>query len=263
MTRLADYVKEPITVVEYEPPTVAETLGAMAKAVVTGEAPDPEDERLWAQAESMEAPSPGSVSNAFDKGARLAQPKPVDEPVDPALKRVKDRVRRSAGGRPAGSDEFTDLFAAGLITLIAFVLGPDFQPTAEEAKDLARPLGNILARRIDLAKKLGQDANDVVAFAVALMAYIVRVGPVATDRVRQAYRDRQERTRVGGIAEPPNYGGTGGVAAWPDAVASPGPSATYDPFNAIAKVRDHGLRGIERNASAPAGANPPLANNGQ
>lgn len=281
MPRLADYIDRPATgeagVPSFAPasplaeevftfpdqsqPTVRETVGRMVKEMVVpseaGYESAEELDQMYAQAEQSEAPNeivPKSrISAAFDSGAKLNMPKPKDEPVDPNLRRpVAKSTRRSPGGRPAGSDEFTDLFAAGMITLIAFTLGDDFQPTEEEAKDLARPLGNIIARRIDLAKKLGQDANDVVAFAVALMAYGVRVGPIAADRVRESYRDRQHRSRTNRLAEPPNRGGTDSMVPGSDAGTSPEFGQTRNPIDAITQARDAQFGFLDRDLGGAA-----------
>lgn len=286
MTRLADYIKpDPVlepsvpggdAVVEVydfpdqQQPTVKETVKRMVREVVVPDnTPDYESaeelERMYAAAEAGWAPNeivPKSrrMSEAFDSGAKLNMPQPKDEPTDPALKRPAKR--KTPGGRPPASDEFTDLFAAGMITLIAFTLGSDFQPTAQEAQDLARPLGNILARRIDLAKKLGQDANDVVAFAIALMAYTVRVGPVATEKVRDAYRDRQERARVHAIAEPPNRGGADGMVAGQDVGGGAGGVQAHNPFDALAKARNTQHRVLDRDLGVSANGNLPMASNG-
>lgn len=282
MTRLADYIRPDPVVADDDLPSVAtadpveqvfdfpdrpqpsvqETVGRMVR-VVAGEPTAEEMDAQWAAAEAGPAPEPNRVASAFDRGARLAQPKAPDEEVDPALKRgATPRSRKNPGGRPAGSDEFTDLFAAGMITLIAFTLGNEFQPTEDEAKDLARPIGNILARRIDLAKKLGQDANDVIAFAVALMAYGVRVGPIASDKVRESYRDRQQRTRLGRITEPSISRGTDGMDAGADVGTSPSNGPSHNPLASIAKARDISVGSLNRDFGYSPNGGLPMAADG-
>ena len=284
MTRLAEYIKpdiEPVVeetpsisadpveaVFEFpvkEQPSIKETVGRMVREVVVPGEPTAEQmDQQWAAAEAGPAqPDPGRVASAFDRGARLRQPEAPDEPVDPALKKGGPaRIRRNPGGRPAGSDEFTDLFAAGMITLIAFTLGDEYQPTEDEAKDIARPLGNILARRIDLAKKLGQDANDVIAFAVAIMAYSVRVGPIAAERVRESYHDRQQRTRLGRITEPSISRREDSVPPGPDAGPSPYDGATRNPRDVVAEARATQFGVLSRDLGDPANGHTPLADNG-
>lgn len=290
MTRLVEYLKDtPPSAAESTPsvtaphvvevfdfpdrpqPSVRETAKRMAREVVAPSKPGYESaeemETLFARAEQMDAPNAKgpSVSSAFDQGARLNQPKPPDGPVDPALKMPASRgprPRSSPGGRPAGSDQFTDLFAAGLITLLSFTLGEDFLPTEDEAKDLSRPLGNILARRIDLATKLGQDANDVVAFAVALMAYLVRVGPIATDKMRESYRDRQERLRTRTIAEPSYGGGEDSLATRDDASPSTGYGSPRRAIDVVTQARDAQLGVLDRDLGYSANGGSPLADHG-
>lgn len=236
--------------------------------------PDPEAEAKPKRRSRKAAPPKVDVSAAFDAGARLDLPEPTandpgGSPETPAESRRKRTPRQTAStptaARPAGSDEFTGLFAAGLITLIAFTLGDEFQPTEQEATELARPLGNIMSRRIDLAAKLGQDANDIVAFSIALMAYGVRVGPIAAGKARQWNDTRTSRTRgrsgvlPGGLGDP---AGTGGMAVGEDDGSSTFDGTPFDPFHAIAKVGGVGRGVIGRDLGQPANGRTSLAPNG-
>jgi len=257
----ADAVEQVFEFPDRPQPTVQETVKRMVREVIVPGEVDEIDEydETFVRAEQMEAPTPiparPNVAAAFDRGARLTMPPIPEGAKEPATKPAPARSRKSPGGRPAGSDEFTDLFAAGLITLIAFAAGDEFQPTADEAKDIARPLGNIMARRIDLAKKLGQDANDVIAFSIALMAYGVRVGPIATSRVREAYDDRQRRSRVDNVAgtgRAPDGGGTNGVFDGADAGPSSIVRPSYSPVDAIAQARNTQFGVIGRDLTIPA-----------
>lgn len=208
------------------------------------EEPKPKTRARKAKTEAI--PSKPDVMSAFDRGARLSLPEPSPAEVDPALvgKTRRRAPRGASSGRPTGSDELTSLFAAGLITLIAFTMGDDFQPTEQEATDLARPLGNIMARRIDLAAKLGQDANDVIAFTIAVMAYGVRVGPIAAQKTRDWNDDRVTRSKRTRVSDVGLSTGAGGMAVGNDGGQSPTDGTAYNPFDALAKARRNGLTGI-------------------
>lgn len=247
------------------PKPVRETVREMAKVVTYGEGFESAEE---IDAEVAREGSTSAVRSAFDRGATLAMPEPEPPPVIPSAASRPARPSRVKptpvkGGRPAGSDQLTDLFAAGLITLIAFTLGDWAQPEEQEAKDLARPLGNILARRIDLAAKLGQDANDTVAFAIALMAYLVRVGPIATERVRNVWADRQSRERVDRVLPGPRDSDReSGVPARGAARSGTGPSASYNPLDAVARARETGLRSLDRDFGYPVDGNTAVGDHG-
>jgi hypothetical protein len=135
-----------------------------------------------------EDPEP-TVGDAFDGHATLAfddtppvwprNPVPTGEPS-------RRQGTRAPRGRPAGAEDLTPLFATGLVLLTTFTVGEWASPTVDEANAIAVPLSNIMARRIDIAAKLGKDASDTIALAVALMAYSYRVVPLATERVRSS-----------------------------------------------------------------------------
>lgn len=201
------------------------------------------------------APKP-DISAAFDRGAGVANlvledapiwPKnPVPPSGGPGRKKTTSGVRQ----RPAGAEDLEGLFATGFILLTVFVIGEWASPTAEESTAIARPLANILARRIDLAARLGRDASDTIALAIALLSYLARVGPIAAERVREQVAARGKRERV--VREPrpsgghPDGGGTGGVAVGEDNGQSAYDGTALDPFHAIAQARNVGLGVLDR-----------------
>jgi len=198
-------------------------------------------------------PRPPSIGEAFD-GATLVLPDasplwPVNPvPSGEAPRRPVERTRR---GRPPGAEDLTPLFATGLVLLTTFVVGEWAAPTADEANAIAVPLSNILARRIDLAAKLGRDASDTIALVVALMAYAYRVIPLTTERVREGLERRQEErvSRAGrGAAEFADGSGTHGMAAGKGNGEGAGGGSPYDPFDALAKARATGLSVLDRGA---------------
>lgn len=135
------------------------------------------------------------IARAFDDGASLRMDvpdEPSDAPRPPTGTRRRGR-RAGTGTRPAGSDELGNLAITGLILLVSFGVGDWAAPTADEGKAIAVPLGNILARRIDLAAKLGKDAGDTVALTIAVTVWLARVGPEGIERGRTAYRERAAR----------------------------------------------------------------------
>lgn len=274
--RLADYIKDTPPVEPSAPeadtpveqvfdfpdrpqPTVVKTVERMAREVILpGEPTADEMEAAWEAAAQTETKP--DIAGAFARGAKLRQPEPLDEEVDPTIKAPRSsRLRKNPGGRPAGSDQFTDLFATGMIVLISFSLGDEFLPTEDEAKDLARPIGNMLARRIDLAKTLGQDANDVVAFSIAMMAYMVRVGPIAVDRVRSSYSDRQERIRTNRVSGAGLANGEDSMAARDDGREPAGRGATRSPLDVIAQTRADQFGVLGRDLGAPSNGRAALA----
>jgi hypothetical protein len=218
-------------------PSVREVIHRMTDVLTTGRPPERAEVDLGAM---------------FDRGAANL----VLEDVPPQLN-IKNPVAtgsksRKGGGRqrPAGAEDLQGLFATGLILLIAFTVGDWAQPTVEEATAIAAPLGNILARRIDLAAKLGRDASDTVALAIALMTYLSRVGPVAAERVRERYVARSRRERVVRDQRPPDRhpddSGQGSVASGPSNGAGAFDGSPFDPFHAIAQTRDAGLGILDR-----------------
>lgn len=241
--------------------TLGQVVERMARVVVIGGEPTAEEmDSLWTEAEASEAPvhqdAKPDVAAAFNRGAKLNLPEPPGGDVDPALKqrpKISSHKPASKGGRPAGSDELTGLFAAGMIMLISFALGDDFLPTEQEANDLARPVGNILARRIDLAAKLGQDANDTVAFAIAVMAYMVRVGPIAADKVRTWNADRQYRAERTIPDRPRDTVREGGVAHGSPAGSSAFDGETHNPLHALAQARAVGRGVLDRDLGSDKG----------
>lgn len=242
------------------PPKPQKTLGQTVKEIGKVVAFGPDELEDFPSAEELANPNwPGfedrpDVASAFDRGATLSIPEPTaTSPIIPSAA-TRDRPRKKNLTRKAtdavGSDQLTELFAAGLITLIAFTIGDWALPTPQESSDLARPLANIVARRVDLAAKLGKDANDTVAFAIAIMAYMVRVGPIAAERVRGWYDDRQQRTRIDRLERAPggpSYpGGEGSMAVGEDAGRGSHNGSPYHPVDAIAQARRIGLGSLDR-----------------
>lgn len=251
-----------------DPATDARLLNLLhtipARPVDTIERPKPK--RRTRKAAATTGPS---VDDAFASGARL------DLPAGDALPggdEPKARARRSpamsgsARSSNPGSDQLTDLFASGMILLISFSLGDEFLPTPDEANALARPVGNMLARRIDLAAKLGEDAGDVVSFAIAVMSYGSRVAPIAANKVGTWNAERARRTRVGRVVPDPrgnaNDDAPGSVAAREDVRERPASSAPYDPFAALAQVAGNGRNIVARDLGSPLIPRPAVGTDG-
>lgn len=184
-------------------------------------------------------------------------PVPTGEPV------ARTRQPRMRAGRPPGAEDLTPLFATGLVLLTTFAIGEWAAPTAEEAGAIGVPLANIMARRIDIAAKLGKDASDTIALAVALMAYSYRIVPLATERVRSSLEQRKNDrvSRAGlGVSEQPTYGATPhGMATGEGNGTGPSHGPTFDPLAAIASARAAGLRVFDGNPADAVRANNPLA----
>jgi hypothetical protein len=238
---------------EPEQLTVRETVRRMTEVLTTGQAPERDTVDLGAM---------------FDRGAATL----VLEDAPPQLN-IRNPVAtgsksRKGGGRqrPAGAEDLQGLFATGFILLTAFTLGEWAQPTPEESLAIAAPLGNILARRIDLAQKLGRDASDTVALAIALLTYLSRVGPVAVERAREGYATRSRRERVVRDQRPPNRhpddGGQGGVAAGPSNGAGAYDGSPFDPFHALASARESGLGILGRDLTGDTNGPPPVGHRG-
>jgi hypothetical protein len=170
---------------------------------------------------------------------------------------------RTLRGRPPGAEDLTPLFATGVVLLTTFAVGGWAAPTDAEASAFAVPLANIMARRIDLAAKLGRDASDTIALAVATLAYGIRVVPLASERVRDSLEQRElQRASRAGTERPsePAYGqGEGGVASRQGNGADPGHGPSFDPFDAIAKARASGLRVFDGVSGLPGNNDPSLA----
>lgn len=242
---------------------IRETVGRMARTVVNplwdeeyvpGRI-DPETAEPYAPPVTLKQRP--SVSDAFDAGAGI--PRAVSPPP---IRKTPTRGPTRKGGRPAGAEELQKLFAAGMILLIAFTLGDWAQPTQDEANELAAPLGNILARRIDVAAKLGADSNDVIAFSVAIMAYLVRVGPVAADKAKEALDERNRRARVERVRPAPqsaNTRGAGGMAAGSDAPTGTPTSPAHSAIDAITQARDAAFGQLDRDLGHIADADSTMA----
>jgi len=209
-----------------------------------------------------EAPQPDPVLSfglGMDDGT-TAEPQPLwpRNPV-PAGDTKRPRTLR---GRPAGADDLTPLFAGGLVILVSFSLGEWAAPDAEESDAIAVPLANIVARRIDLAAKLGRDASDTIALLVALMVYSYRVVPLGVERARTGLEQRRQRT----IVEPEYSRPTGPVytqgqdsmAAGNDGTEGPTHAPAYNPHDALARVRATGLSILSRDLGGAQGASPTL-----
>lgn len=235
-------------------PSVKETARAMAETLVTGKTPPRR-----------------SIADAFDSGAKGptlvftdSEPKELwrKNPVPSGKSRTKPTATRST--RPAGAEDLQGLFATGLILLLVFGVGEWATPTADEASAIAAPLANIVARRIDLATKLGKDANDTIALAVALMSYAARVGPLAVERFREEMDERRrraasERVDRAGTTRPADSGGAGGVASGEANGSNPLRGAYHDPVDAIAKARSNGRSVLERDLGPTQGQGTPVA----
>jgi hypothetical protein len=227
-----------------EPETLRETVQRMTTVLATGTVPE-------RRAPNLAAAFDAGVANLVLEDAPLN----IKNPVATGSKSRKGSGR----ARPAGAEDFQDLFATGLILLLAFTVGEWAQPTKEEALGIAAPLGNILARRIDLAAKLGRDASDAMALTIALLTYLSRVGPIAAERVREQYTTRQHRERVlrdRGPAERPADRGAGGVASGQGNGTGPDYGATPDPFALVAEATNLGRDILGRDLGPDTGRAP-------
>jgi hypothetical protein len=196
-----------------------------------------------------------NVSDAFDAGAGVSAHTPT-----PA-RRSTSKKPSAKGGRPPGAEELQKLFAAGMILLIVFTVGEWAQPTAEEATELAAPLSNILARRIDIAAKLGADSNDVIAFTVAIMAYVVRVGPIAADKAKEAWEERNARSRVDRVQPAPirDSRRTGSMATGSNDGTGSSAGASRSAFDALAEARATSIGSLDRDFGYLPGSDPTVA----
>ena len=204
------------------------------------------------------------IGAAFSRGANLSfegEPTPIfpKNPVPSGTPRKGAKPPYRTTGRPPGAEDLQGLCATGLILIFAFAIGDWAAPTVDEAQAISAPLANILARRIDLAAKLGRDASDTIALAVALLAYTARVGPIAAERIREGVDNRRRRERV--VREPSTYrpddgGGEGSMAVGVDAGASSGFGAAYHPFDALAKARNNGLDVLDRDLGGASRTDP-------
>jgi hypothetical protein len=212
-----------------------------------------------------------SVTEAFDRANLVFTDSPPPYPKNPVPSGGKKRGRPVAtaaqtfSGRPAGASDLEGLFATGIILLLAFGVGDWASPTAEEATAVAAPLANIVARRIDLATKLGKDASDVIALAIAILSYLSRVGPIAAERVREGMYERRQRAarnRVdrAGLSERPDIGTEqGGMASGQPDAEGAYDGSPFDPINALAKARRNGREVLDRDLGNVAGPDPAVA----
>lgn len=191
------------------------------------------------------------VRRAFDAGADLNLNPPAADIQPGEEEGRKRRKRRVVGGKAAGSEAMGAMAVAGFSILMTFVVGKWAAPTEEEANALATPIGNILARRIDLASKLGQDADDTLLLLMALMSYGARVAPEAVDRSRDAWQRSRDRKPtvvpprpVAVPIRPDDFGGTRGVPDGEDVGESAPLSTTRSPLDVIAAVGERQLRGL-------------------
>lgn len=214
------------------------------------------------------------LARAFEGGAtlRLDTPEPDDVVSDDPTETPRRRRRRSTTpgaprmtrNRAAGGAQLGSLFMAGFSMLIGFSVGEWAQPTQGESDAIAQPLGNILARRIDIASKLGKDTEDVINLTVALMAYMARVGPVAVGRARESIEERNRRQAAARVDRPPepigvpNGRGPGGVAVGPHGGPRTPTSATRSPLDAVAAASRDGLAYLDRDLGNPAGQSAPV-----
>lgn len=204
------------------------------------------------------------LARAFEGGATLNLNAPpiegaTGDDTTPDGEPVKRRRRRrSATGKDTaiGGTQLGGLFVAGFTLVIGFTVGDWATPTPDEANAIAKPLGNILARRIDLESKLGKDTDDVVLLAIAMMAYTARIGPIAAGRASSAWEQRNQRrnvTRVDGPPEPlirPDGGRTGGVAVGSHDIPRSPLGATHSPVDAITAASERGLGYLDRNLNS-------------
>lgn len=216
------------------------------------------------------------MSRAFERGVTLRLDAPPidgatgDEPVaEPTVNAdgtpKRRRGRKPGSGRAVGGAQLGDLFMAGFAIAIGFAVGEWAAPTDAESKAIAQPLGNILARRIDLASKLGRDTDDTVNLAIALMAYMARVGPIAAGRGRNAWAERNQRAAAARVDRPPtpvgspNDRGTGNVVDGRDGVPSAPYGATRNPLDAVAASAQRGLGYLDRNLGSTPRPTPTVA----
>ena len=233
------------------------------------QAQEPAGQTVRRMADVLRGKHPDTATAAFDSATFPAEDSPPIWPRNPVpVNEPRTRAPRMSRGRPPGAEDLTPLFATGLVLLTTFAIGDWAAPTADEANAVGVPLANIMARRIDLAAKLGRDASDTIALAVAIMAYSYRVVPLATERVRSSLEQRKAN-RVsdaglgGNAADELAYGQTSyGMAPGESNGASPSNGPTFDPLAAIAKARATGLRVARGNADVSSDNGSTLDNRG-
>lgn len=148
--------------------------------------------------EAQPRPLRSAVANAFNLGSD-------DVKSDDDQKTSGHTSRARKGSRPPGANLVSQLFVGGFVLLVTFTIArvdEQFMPNEQELDELSVPIGNILARRIDLVGKLHDDADDTVALMLASMLYLSRIGPIAVDRTRYALAQRQLRERVEPAGQP-------------------------------------------------------------
>ncbi len=78
-------------------------------------------------------------------------------------------------------DAPAELISATLVA-VAYIFWQDMQPvlpTIEEYSNMLRPLGHIIARRIDISVGMSRDVEDMLAIAMAMVAYAMRAQQAA------------------------------------------------------------------------------------
>jgi len=237
---------------------VKRTIRRMAD-VLTGTDRNPPERPTVDVMAAFDRGSKGATLDLGDEAAPIWPKNPV--PSGSSRKGTTYQPKQRTGGRPPGAEDLQGLFATGIILLIAFSLGEDFQMTEEEALAVSGPLANIVARRIDLAAKLGKDASDTIALAVALLSYLARVGPVAAGRVRENVQQRQRRT-VSPPPRPLDSRGEDSVAAGEVYGTNPADGPAYRPFDALAKASRNGLEQLDRDFGYAPNSGPAVGSNG-
>jgi hypothetical protein len=270
----------PVRDVVPESATVPDGFASIERAADRAVADEPKS-RIRQSIEAKDQGVPiDPIAAAFARGIDEPAPEPMPRSQTkvptPRTRTAKKAAEppQTASGRPAGADELQDLFATGLILLVTFSIGEQYNPTAEEALAIARPLSNILARRVDLAAKLGRDANDTVAFIVGVLVYLSRVGPMVSHDIgermtaRNARRTSEPPTPIRGVRPdqftngPRNIERTDRMAPGTVQQGLASPGADTNPLDAVAMARSIGLDVLGRDVGPVDGGYHPMAADG-
>lgn len=95
--------------------------------------------------------------------------------------------RKSKGApgylRPEQRDELATLVSSGLVLILAAANVPDdLAPSDDERDGVSEHLVKILARHVDLSKKLSGDVLDIIGIIAITSSYYRRIAPVLAER---------------------------------------------------------------------------------
>lgn len=112
----------------------------------------------------------------FD-GITIDTPPLVKKKRSPAKPKSAKEINEHILDAPA------ELISATLVAA-SYMFWRDMQPvlpTIEEFSNMLKPLGHIIARRIDISVGMSRDVEDMLAIAMAIVAYAMRAQQVAEE----------------------------------------------------------------------------------